>query len=114
MFETMFYYYYLFDRKMAERDPHIWAMLHLSLVEGLILSYFVGSVLVKYYHIVAPTYIGVSMWCLVILFNYLYFIKSDRYVEIIRTEPKFFGSHWLSVLISLSSVVGIFLLYWFD
>jgi hypothetical protein len=113
MFEVLFYYYYLFDKKITDEDTHIWAMLHLAAVEGLTLSYIVSKILEKHYNLIAPAYIGLTIVGIIILCNYLYFIKSERYKKIIQAEPKFFSSHWLSVIFSLSTAVGTFCLYWF-
>lgn len=63
MFKIIFYYYYLFDKNITEEDPHIWAMLQMSFFESLIVNFPVQYVLMNHYHIIPPTYVGVSIGC---------------------------------------------------
>jgi len=112
MFKILFYYYYLLDKSITNDDPHIWAVLHLGLFEGLIINYPVQQILITYYNIIPPTYVGVTIGFIIILCNYLYFVKSGKCEEIIKEEPKLFGSHWLSVTIALFFALGAFSLYW--
>lgn len=98
MFNILYYYYYLFNKLFTQEDVHIWAILHLSLFQALILNTIIYFFLEKYLGLIPPTYVGVSVTAIIILLNYLYFIKSERYKEILKTKPKLLSSHWLSVL----------------
>ncbi len=100
--KILFYYYYLFyTRILPDDQPYATTVFTLSVSE----SFFINNLILFFFahffciNIGKWTMIGITM--LIILTNYLYFYRSGRMKEIVKTKPKFFNNHFISIIITI-------------
>jgi hypothetical protein len=114
--KTLYYYYYLFYKKLfVEADPGFTAILVLSFSESLFII-MVLNFISAYFFCWTLTAIYMSFITLIIvLVNNIFFFNAKKIKEIIKTKPKFFGSHNISILITwLFFLVTNSSLFWMD
>jgi hypothetical protein len=99
---VLYYYYYLFYTKILPDDePHATVIFTLSFSESLLLN---GLVDIVYAHMFCKTVeilIMVSIFVILLLINYITYLKGKISMSIVDKKPKFFASHKLSIAITV-------------
>lgn len=117
--KVIYYYHYLFYKNiLGESEPKSVAIFVVSFSESLLINSLIGTILAYYYCIDLSNYVMISIFGIILLLNFLFFLTSKKTTGIIKGKPKLFGSHilsislaWLFFLISFASLfwMGLYL-----
>lgn len=108
LLDTFYFYYYLFYKKVIrESEPIATAVFVLSVVQSILINAVIEYTCVR----IACTSMGkwpmISVTVILLILNYMYFIRSRRFELIIIREPSFFRNSNLSGVIVIIATVGI-------
>lgn len=114
MFEVLYYYYYLFyTRIIPDSEPHATVIFSLSFVESLLINGIIDFIAVTWFCFKVGKWTMIAITALTILLNYWYYQRSGLNTTIVREKPRFFGSHKLTILLTLlGSLLVISWLFW--
>ena len=100
--KVFYYYYYLFYKKILNDDePHLLATLALSASESFLINGILQILLLKFFLVSIDKWPMLVVAFLIIVANYLYFHRTGRAKEIIKTEPMFFSNNNFSILLTI-------------
>jgi len=100
---VFYYYYFLFYSKvLKDNEPHLLTTMVLSFSESLLVNYsinVIGAHLFCKYLLGKWGMIGV----IIILngLNYLFYHQTGRAKGIVKSKPKFFGNHHVSLILTI-------------
>lgn len=115
MLRVFYYYYYLFySRVLRDTEPHLLTTLVLSFSEASILIYAIDLIGV---HLLCRFLLGkwemIAINVALVGLNYLVYHRTGKAREIVKTKPKFFGSHRFSLIATLLFfIASTSLLFW--
>lgn len=111
---VIYYYYFLFYAKVLKDDePHLLTTMALSASEGFALSVTLSILLIKFFCFEMTNFLMFLPTCLFLLFNYFFFYKSGKAIEITKEKPMFFLNHKLSVIITLLFfIITLSFMFW--
>ena len=100
--DVIYYYCFLFYRKVLKEDePHATTIWALGFGEGYFISVVCDIVAMRYFCYDIITYFMFPIMGVALLFNYLHFSKSKRSRKIVKEKPVFFGSHKISIILTV-------------
>jgi len=112
MMDILFYYHYLFYKKSrVETQPVATTIFILSLL--LTWDIFIPLVLffIVCLHInILKMWIYISLFACVAFVMYMYFLKSKRYLKIIKQKPMLHNSNSLSIIFAIGFNILSFLI----
>jgi len=102
MFSVIYYKYYLFyKRVLKEKDPYITAVLSFSFAQSLLINAILKMVLAYFYCLSYGKWGGIGIVIFLIFINYIFYIRKKNGQRIVEAAPEIFGSHVLSVLLTV-------------
>lgn len=114
MMKVFYYYYFLFYSKvLKDNEPHMLTTFALSASEGFFINVILDIFLIKFFCISMDKWTMLGILAGLILANYYYFHRAGKGKEIIKTKPKFFSNHRVSIVITvLFFVITASSLFW--
>lgn len=114
MIKVFYNYYFLFYAKiLRDNEPHLLTTIALSASEGFLINGIIQIFLARFFCISVDKWSMIGILALLIFVNYLYYHRAGNANEIVKTNPMFFSSHKLSiVLTSLFFIVTLSFLFW--
>jgi len=111
---VLYYYYYLFYSKiLRDNEPHLLTTLALSFSISLPFNVISDILLKRYYCITIGKWPMLGALLFILGINYLYFHRTGKAKEIVKTKPMFYSNHRLSILITiLFFIITISFLFW--
>lgn len=101
MIETLYYYYYLFYRKiLRDNEPHLLATLVLAFSFSLLLIMIINISMAFLFAKALSHYEMIGINVLMIFILYLTLHRTGKAKEIVKKKPMFFKNHLLSILIT--------------
>jgi hypothetical protein len=99
--KIIFYHYYLFYKNiLGETEPKSVAAFVISFCETLLVSFLIGVVL-AHFCIELTKLVIFSVFGISLLFNFLFVFSPKKADQIVNAKPKLYGSHSLSVLLTI-------------
>ena len=96
--KVLYYYYYLFYKKVLKDDtPHMLTIMALSVCQAFFITAIIEFLIIKLYCYELGEWGMPFVVLLFIIFNYFFYEKSHKNIEIIKEEPKFFNNNIISV-----------------
>jgi hypothetical protein len=110
---VFYYYYYLFYKKIWDSDPKYAATLGLTAFESFFLVAILNLGFARIFCFDFNKYYMFAVTGIMLLANIFYFFTSEKVAMILKTKPKFFKSHRLTIVfVLLLSLVVISTLFW--
>lgn len=101
MISIIYFYYYLFyTRILPDDQPHLTVVFTLSVSESFLINGIINLICTKFFCYPLNKWMMIGILLLVLLMNYIYYDSNRRNV-VLDNKPKLFGSHPLSILITL-------------
>lgn len=112
--DVIYYYCYLFYKKvLRDSEPNMLTILVISAAYSFPISIIIEIIVIKNYCISLPAWQMFLTTPFFVFVNYLSFYRNDRYKNILRKEPKFFGSNSLSIIITvLFFLIAFSFVFW--
>jgi len=105
-FDVLFFYFYIFYSKIVkDHDPWMATILGLGFIESIIPNAILKLILLKGYCLRLDSWIYFAITIIVVIVNYLLYIKSGRLKKLIKTQPKIRNSHRLSAIVVITFFV---------
>lgn len=103
MLNVLYYYYYLFYKKiLKDPEPHLATILALSFSESLLINGSADILSVNFFCKKIGKWPMIGVLIILLALNYIYYNKSKKAQTIIKEQPVFLNSHYLTVIIILS------------
>ena len=99
--KVIYYYHYLFYKNfIRDSDPKSLATFVVAFSESALINCILSTILAYYFCFKLSKYYMISIFFITLFLNYIYFLNSKKIEEIVKTKPKLYGSHILSLLLS--------------
>jgi uncharacterized membrane protein len=114
MIKVFYYYYFLFySRVLKDNEPHLLTTLALSASEGFLINGILQISLARFFCISIDKWPMIGILVLLIGANYLYYHRTGKAKEIVKTKPMFYSNRELSVTLTLLFfIVTLSFLFW--
>lgn len=100
--EVLYYYYYLFyTRILPDDEPHATVVFTLSFSLSILMNFILQVTFISLYCYSLGRWEMIAVLLVIILINYLLFLRSKRNIDIVKEEPKLFRSSTFSLAISV-------------
>lgn len=112
--DVIYYYCFLFNVKIIKDDePYATTVWALGFAEGYFLTVAFDIVSMRYFCFDIIEYFMFPIIGITIVSNYMFFNRSKRSRKIIKDKPTFFGSHKISMILTIIFfVVLISSMFW--
>jgi hypothetical protein len=111
--KALYYYYYLFYKKIWDPDPRLAATLGLTALIGFFLIAVLDIALAYFFCFDFDKYYMIAIFVIIFLTNTFYLFTSKKVTAILKAKPMFFNNHRLTIVIVLIfSMFVISTLFW--
>lgn len=112
---VLYYYYFIFYKNIVpENQPHATAVFTLGVSQSFLFNAIINYVLAYSSGISLGKWYNIVFAAVIIFLNYLFYHRSGRYKEILKSKPKLLNSHQFSIIFVLMFFVLTFLLFLYE
>jgi hypothetical protein len=102
LIDVFYYQYFSFYKKLLkDPDPYFTTLLSLSMSESLLVNGSLDIIALKYFCYQIDVSIQFGLLLVIIYCNYLFFYRTNKLKQILKSKPTIGNNHTLSTIVTL-------------